>query len=287
MTIYLYVKQHSVTGLKYFGMTRKPNPHKYMGSGLHWRRHITKHGKEYVKTIELWGFDDQEMCTGFALTFSKNNNIVESEEWANMCAETGLWYGGCFGLKHSEETKQKISKSGKGRIINEETKQKLKKASTGRIKSKEECVKISNARKGKESYLKGKTKFDTVSLMNSSTKLKGRKSPAKDTMWINDGKIEKMIETQKNIPKDFTRGRLKESTNRDFIIINDGKNTRHNPSTKTIPVGWKRGSLRDQSGELNPSYGKIWINDGTINKYISKNEQMPNGFKKGRLARKN
>ena len=41
---YLYVKQHSITGMKYFGKTTR-NPIKYIGSGKYWKRHISKHGK--------------------------------------------------------------------------------------------------------------------------------------------------------------------------------------------------------------------------------------------------
>lgn len=53
MTIYLYVKQHSITGLKYFGLTRNKNPFKYLGSGIDWKLHYNKFGKEYVKTIDV------------------------------------------------------------------------------------------------------------------------------------------------------------------------------------------------------------------------------------------
>ena len=90
MIIYLYIKQHSITKLKYFGKTTSKNPFKYPGSGTYWKNHTKKHGKEYVKTIELWGFDDQELCTEFALKFSEDNNIVESKEWANKIPEDGL-----------------------------------------------------------------------------------------------------------------------------------------------------------------------------------------------------
>ena len=88
-TVYLYVKQHSVTGLKYFGKTTQSNPYKYRGSGTYWLNHINKYGKELIKTIEVWGFDDPAMCTEFALDFSARNNIVESKEWANQIPEDG------------------------------------------------------------------------------------------------------------------------------------------------------------------------------------------------------
>lgn len=109
MIIYLYVKQHSITGLKYFGKTTSKDPFKYLGSGKRWIRHIKKHGKKLIKTLEVWGFDSQVLCTEFALKFSKENNIVESNEWANLKEENGL-DGNPVGFRHTQETKNNQSK---------------------------------------------------------------------------------------------------------------------------------------------------------------------------------
>lgn len=87
--IYLYVKQHSVTGLKYFGKTVK-NPLSYKGSGKYWLNHIRKHGVEHVVTVRVWSFVNEYDCRSFALTYSHTNNIVESKEWANMIVEDGV-----------------------------------------------------------------------------------------------------------------------------------------------------------------------------------------------------
>lgn len=116
--IFLYIKQHSKTKLKYFGKTTR-NPYKYLGSGLKWRNHINKHGTEFVETLRVWEFSNQEECTKFALEYSKTNNIVESSEWANLKDEDGLMGWGIGnnhnkGRKLSEETKKKISESHKG-----------------------------------------------------------------------------------------------------------------------------------------------------------------------------
>ena len=43
MIIYLYVKTHRKTGLKYLGKTKK-DPFVYQGSGVHWKNHLNKHG---------------------------------------------------------------------------------------------------------------------------------------------------------------------------------------------------------------------------------------------------
>lgn len=88
---YLYIKEHSVTGLRYFGKTTKNNALKYSGSGKHWKRHIKKHGKQYVKTIWISEpFYEQNELTEFAIFFSDFFNIVESDKWSNLIVENGL-----------------------------------------------------------------------------------------------------------------------------------------------------------------------------------------------------
>ena len=47
---YLYIKQHTKTGLLYFGKTVN-DPNKYHGSGKRWVKHIKKHGKQYIETL--------------------------------------------------------------------------------------------------------------------------------------------------------------------------------------------------------------------------------------------
>jgi hypothetical protein len=86
---YLYIKQHSITRLKYFGKTSK-NPHKYQGSGKYWLKHINKHGKQFVKTIWVSDLYYDTSIKEIALHFSVENNIVESKDWANLVLENGL-----------------------------------------------------------------------------------------------------------------------------------------------------------------------------------------------------
>lgn len=51
--MYLYVKTHKTTGLKYLGKTVSKDPHSYPGSGTVWRRHLDKHGYDYTTEILL------------------------------------------------------------------------------------------------------------------------------------------------------------------------------------------------------------------------------------------
>lgn len=114
MTIYLYAKQHSVTGLKYFGKTTQNDPVKYLGSGKYWLRHIRKHGKEFVETLELYEFQDQEEATRFALEFSEKNQIVESKDWANLQDENAL-DGTGPNRPLSEVTRRKLGDATRGK----------------------------------------------------------------------------------------------------------------------------------------------------------------------------
>ena len=159
MTIYptfLYIKQHSVTGLKYFGKTIK-DPYKYKGSGKHWVRHIKKHGTEHIET--LWvstPFIDSELISEYALTFSKEHNIVESKDWANLMEENGQSGGRtCRGIPKSAEHRAKIGAGRLGKTASDETKSKQSVAKIGNTNSKgkypssETRAKLSAAKLGK------------------------------------------------------------------------------------------------------------------------------------------
>jgi hypothetical protein len=129
----LYIKQHSITGLKYFGKTTR-DPLKYNGSGKHWIRHIKKHGRKYIITTHLIGpFTDAADISEFALFFSEEFDIVDSDLWANMKPENGLDGGSTNeGTPHSTESKQKISDANIGIPKSDEHKQKISEAKTGK-----------------------------------------------------------------------------------------------------------------------------------------------------------
>lgn len=108
MNIYLYVKQCTHCGLKYFGKTVN-NPFSYIGSGTYWKYHVKKHGIQHIITTHIFEFDNQNECTKFALNFSHEHDIIESMHWANLCDENGK--GGCIGYTHSEVTLVKMRNS--------------------------------------------------------------------------------------------------------------------------------------------------------------------------------
>jgi len=170
--IYLYLKTHNKTGLKYLGKTIQ-DPYVYKGSGDHWTGHIQKHGND-VTTEILFVTTDLEEFKIKGLEYSTKWNIVESDRFANLIPEDGgvmppdmtgrikspeecraiskrqLGSGNTFyGKTHSAKSLAKMSKTHKGKIISDEQKKKLSIAAKGRIKSPEECKNISEALKGK------------------------------------------------------------------------------------------------------------------------------------------
>lgn len=177
---YLYVKQHSITKLKYFGVTRKMDPFKYMGSGKYWLNHIKKHDKKYIITLDVWGFDHIEDCCLFADTFSYINDIVNSPKWANLISENGKdgnpknyqitettrkklqsrtkEKNSFYGKHHTPEMRKYFSqiRKGKGRPHTEESKRKIGEKSRGRVQS--EVVKQNLSDKIKERYATGAQK---------------------------------------------------------------------------------------------------------------------------------
>jgi hypothetical protein len=139
---YLYIKQHSVTGLKYFGKTTKKDPYKYPGSGKHWTNHIKVHGREHIITLWVSDLYYDKSIVDYALHFSEENNIVKSTDWANLKPENGL-DGGAL----SEETRAKISAARKGKKLSEETKAKISASGKG-IKKKHfsKEIKVNNVK---------------------------------------------------------------------------------------------------------------------------------------------
>lgn len=107
--IYLYVKLHNQTGLKYFGKTTKKDPYKYKGSGKYWSKHLKVHGNDVCTEI-VGIFQSDKECSEFAIKFSKEHNIVESKEWANLRMENGV-DGAPIGNSFSLETIEKMRQS--------------------------------------------------------------------------------------------------------------------------------------------------------------------------------
>lgn len=156
--IYLYIKQHNKTGLKYFGKTTQ-NPFTYRGSGLYWNRHLKKHGND-VTTIWTKAFDNIDEINHYALRFSIENNIVESTNWANMKCENGLDGGRDSGFEGREISKEeRIILSERMKNNNPMRDPEIKKKHAESMKSDIRRKKLSIAKTGNKNT-KGKTWYN-------------------------------------------------------------------------------------------------------------------------------
>ena len=169
--MYLYVKTHIKTGLKYLGKTTNKDPHKYPGSGTVWRRHLDKHGYEYTTEI-LLETDSKEELTEKGIYYSHLWNVVDSKEWANLKPESGdggdmsmvsAWQEArknqekligeknpYYGKKHTPEIRKKISENSKGKQIGT-------KKPTVSAALKERWKTQEHFNKGRDPWNKGKT----------------------------------------------------------------------------------------------------------------------------------
>jgi len=147
-TIYLYLKTHERTGLRYFGMT-KQDPHKYMGSGKRWRNHLSKHGNN-VTTEIIFESEDKGEIVDAGIFYSKLWDIVDDDKFANLKIEEGD--GGFDHIndgskKHRERCRRasKLVKNRKhGRPFTSET---ASKTFLGKKHTEETKKKISDANK--------------------------------------------------------------------------------------------------------------------------------------------
>jgi hypothetical protein len=112
MIIYLYIKTHNTTGLKYLGKTIK-NPQVYKGSGTYWIPHIKKHGYN-VTTEILKECSTIEELKYWSLYYSELWDIVGARDisgkkiWANLKPEEGDgWASGAYNLMSNPDIRKK------------------------------------------------------------------------------------------------------------------------------------------------------------------------------------
>ena len=155
----LYIKTYNKTGLKYFGKTTKQGKDfdNYRGSGVYWLNHLKKHGDDISTEIYAQFEDNDPLLEETALKFSEENDIMDSNEWANLKFENGKDGGSqggelspMFGKTLSKEARKKVSESKMGKARSQETKEKLSIAHSGKTLSKEHIQKISDSHKGKK-----------------------------------------------------------------------------------------------------------------------------------------
>lgn len=112
MIYYLYVKTHTITGLKYLGQTRSKDPYSYAGSGKHWLNHLKKHGKHFTTEIIKECQNNNEVAH-WGKYYSDLWDVVKSKDWANLIPEMGGGWN-LFGDANPQKRKEVREKTSKG-----------------------------------------------------------------------------------------------------------------------------------------------------------------------------
>lgn len=178
--IYLYLKTHNITGLKYLGKTEK-DPFAYLGSGSYWKKHIKIHGKDITTEI-LFQTEDKEVFKQTALRISEELDVVNSPSFANMRPEDGD--GG--------DTSQTDSYK-KSRQQRVETLKKKKWWNNG-------VQQVFSEQAPDDSFKRGRPIFNNNGAKVGSDKQRGK-------VWVNNT-TEEMMVYEKEIPDGFHIGRL-------------------------------------------------------------------------------
>lgn len=126
------------TGMKYIGVRSskiKPELDKYMGSS----KHTPKKG---VKVI-LNTFTTRKEAVAHEIYLHNYNDVSNNLNYYNKAKQTSIGFD-TTGTKHmtSQETKDKISKSHKGKIFSKEHKENISKSRQGLKPSKESIAKM-------------------------------------------------------------------------------------------------------------------------------------------------
>ncbi len=175
--IYLYVKTHNVTGLKYLGKTVSKDPHKYKGSGLVWRNHCNVHGYNYSTQIIFQSIHKHEIKDQ-GIYYSQLWDVVRSDEWANLKAEE--CDGGYCARSFTPEANAKRSQTMKGRPQHPDHTAKVSKALKGRKDTRSPEAKAQAAakaslklkgRKMSEEFKQKKREIQTGKPLPEATKL--------------------------------------------------------------------------------------------------------------------
>jgi len=137
MTTQLYILT-APTGKQYIGVTKKPisyrvNEHSHAETAI--GRAIRKYGSKIMIRILAAGEEEYIYDLEYA--------AIETFKTMAPCGYN-LREGG-FGGRHTEESKRKIAKANRGKIVSEQTRKRIGAASRGRIPSQETRKKLSEA----------------------------------------------------------------------------------------------------------------------------------------------
>ena len=106
--------------------------------------------------------------------------------------------------------------------------------------------------------------------------------------YYTNGNKEIKISQGERVPEGYYKGRLKSPiTTKDMIRVTDGIKEKFISKTDIIPEGWYKGRCKKMKSVISKigksQRGKVWITNGKIEVVLRHQEELPKGFKYGRL----
>ena len=201
----LYIKKHIKSGMYYFGKTIN-DPWKYQGSGSNWIKHTEEYGRCGVITCWVSGFYyTSNSIRQVVLSFSHENDIVNSNKWANMIHEDGVNGGGVSNKKPTKSSIDKCKETKANWSDSERLKHYAYAAEQLQIATMEKYgVKSIFSIINKDEELNAKRKLIYKEIEHQ----KGSKNSQYGTMWITDGINNAKIGKDLNIPDGWIKGRI-------------------------------------------------------------------------------
>lgn len=229
--------------------------HEFDNEGV--RINGSDHFRAHLKLVECFnGIKKRNL--GFALVRMKNNSLAPEEYEIIKKNYSKLMRGSMnsfYGKKHTEESRKKMSESSKGKCAGEKNGMYGKpNPRRGVSLSEETRKKISEANTGKVRSEELRQYFSRK-YSGERNPMYGRRGPDNPNYGL-----QRSEETRQKISKARIGTHLSDNTKKLLSIVNTGSN--------------------------NPSYGKHWITNGTENKYINKDDPIPDGWRYGRTLRK-
>ena len=278
MKHYIYKTTNLINGKIYIGKHSSQNieTDNYLGSGKILKKAIKKYGRQNFKKQVLHVFSIEEQA------YLKQKDIVDQQFL-------------------SRKDTYNITLGGRGSWFFKRGMSAARLVQTGQII----YVSINDSR-WKTGQIEGVThnmatarlvqtgQIIQVTVDDSKWKTGQLEGCLKGTIFITNGKQERMIKKEIPIPQGWEKGRKlctsiqggQTHSTYGTIFINNGTKQRMIKKEIPIPQGWEKGKIPGcQDGQKNPIYGKIWITNGKYNKMIKKDSKIPQGWRKGTDAK--
>lgn len=259
----------------------------YWGGGVIWRNYLKnlkdKFPQKWKKFVKKEILFHSKHCSQKALDKIEKHWIIKLNSYWNNGNGIGFNLNDAVpGHRISDETKKKLSKSRIGKKLSKETVEKIRRGNLGKKRTAEHKRRYSEAQKLRFKFnpggFEGKT-FSEESKRKISQRLTGLKRTPEQRQRISEARKKLNIRHTEEEKKQQSL-KLKEYY-RTHRSPNIGKHLSQETKAKISKT--LKGLM---TGEKNSMYGRRYITNGKVNKTISSDEKLPDGWRYGMAPKK-